>query len=45
MREKLSSIADTWEYLTGQERQSLIRDCVSRIVITGEKVEIFYTFL
>ena len=45
MREKLSSVADTWEYLTGQERQSLIRDCVSRIVITGEKVEIFYTFL
>ena len=44
LRGRLSAVADTWEYLSGRERQALIRDCVSKIVIGGGRVEVFYTF-
>lgn len=41
---QVANIAETWDYLSDQERQTLIRDCVSKIVITGDRVEIFYSF-
>ena len=44
LRGRLSAVSDTWEYLSGRERQALIRDCVSRIVIGDGRVEVFYTF-
>jgi site-specific DNA recombinase len=40
----LSTVKDTWKYMTEQEKKSLVKSCVEKIVITGEKVEIFYKF-
>lgn len=42
---QVSTIADTWEYLSDMDKQTLIRDCVNKIVITGNRVEIFYSFM
>ena len=43
--DQVASIRTTWPYLTDQERQVLIRDCVEKIVIFPNKVELFYTFI
>lgn len=42
--DKIGSIADTWNYFSEKEQQNLIRECVKKIVVTGETAEIFYTF-
>ena len=44
IRDQVAGIAETWPYLTDLQKQTMIRDCVSRIVITNERVQIFYTF-
>lgn len=44
VREQVSGIRDTWPYLSDLQRQSMIRDCVSRIVVTNERLQIYYTF-
>lgn len=44
IRCQVAGIAETWPLLSDQERQVLIRDCVEKIVISGTKVEIYYTF-
>lgn len=44
VRAQVSGIRDTWPFLSGQQKQSLIRDCVSRIVVTNERLQIYYTF-
>ena len=44
IRDQVAGIAETWPYLTDMQKQTMIRDCVSRIVITNERVQIFYTF-
>ena len=41
---EIASIKEAWPYLSGLERQQIIRDCVEKIVITGERLEIYYTF-
>ena len=41
----VASIRETWDFLTDQERQMVIRDCVDHINIYKDKVEIFYTFI
>ena len=45
VRERVVSIRAVWDMLGTQERQAVLRDCVDRIVISKNKVEIFYTFL
>lgn len=42
LREELSGIADAWEYMTPRERQTVIRSFVDKIVITYDKVEVYY---
>lgn len=44
IRARLSQVSELWEHLSGAERQALIRDCVQRIVVTNDKIEIYYTF-
>ena len=44
IRDQVAGIAETWPYLTDLQKQTMIRDCVNRIVITNERVQIFYTF-
>lgn len=45
LRERICSLSGVWEFLNLQEKQSIIRDCIERILIFEEEVEIFYTFL
>ena len=45
VREKVVSIRSAWGMLSMQERQVILRDCIDRIIIYKNKVEIFYTFL
>lgn len=45
LRDQAAGIRDAWPCLTQEERQTVIRDCVDRIVVNGLKVEIYYTFL
>ena len=45
VRERVVSIRSAWGMLSMQERQTVLRDCIDRIIIHKNKVEIFYTFL
>lgn len=45
IREQVVSIRSAWEMLSAQERQAILRDCIDRIIIHKNRVEIFYTFL
>ena len=42
--QEISSIRQAWPYLSELERQQIIRDCVEKIVVTGSRLEIYYTF-
>lgn len=43
--EKVQRIGDIWPSLTPMERQTLIRDCVDKIIVYHDgRVEIFYSF-
>ena len=42
-KEVLRSVGARWDSLTAQERQSLVRACVEKIVLRNDKIEIFYT--
>lgn len=45
VREQVVSIRSAWNMLSTQEKQTVLRDCIERIIIYKNKVEIFYTFL
>jgi site-specific DNA recombinase len=40
----LTTLKETWEYMTPQERKNIVRNCVEKIVITDEQVEVYYKF-
>jgi site-specific DNA recombinase len=44
MNKTLSTLRETWEYMTRQEQKNVVRNCVSRIVVADRQVEIFYKF-
>jgi len=44
VKKSLTTLKETWEYMTAQERKNLIRSCVEKIVITNDNVEVFYKF-
>lgn len=44
MRKKIEKVSNIWNDMTHLERQKLVRDCVERVVIDGQKVEIHYKF-
>ena len=41
---EISTLEDAWDLMTVSEKQNLLRKCVDRIVITGEKIDIYYRF-
>ena len=41
-RDALRTVASCWDELTAQEKQALVRQCVQRIVLQNDKIEIFY---
>lgn len=45
VKEKICSISKMWKYMTNQERQAVIRDCIDKIIIENDKVQIYYKFL
>ena len=45
VKENIYQIENAWEHLTPQEKQVVIRDCVSKIVITHGELDVYYTFL
>jgi len=44
IKKTLTALKDAWEYMTLQERKNIVRGCVSKVVITDERVEVFYKF-
>ena len=44
IKKTLETLAETWEYMTPQERKNTVRSCVDKLVISDDKVEIFYQF-
>ncbi len=41
---EIAGLGDAWQYMTHEERQSIIRRAIEKIVITHDRVEIFYSF-
>lgn len=44
-RKTITSLADAWEYMSDVEKQQAVRDCVEKILISEDQVEIYYTFV
>lgn len=42
---QIKTVRDGWAYFTAAEKQNFIREFVEKIVITGEKAEVFYRFI
>lgn len=40
--EKIKSIADIWESLTGKEKNMFLKECIEKIVITGNDIDIYF---
>lgn len=38
----LRDLKSAWKYMSFMEKQSLVRKCIDKIVITKEKIEVFY---
>ena len=41
--EKLNALQSVWDVMTVEEKQSVLRELIEKIVITNDSVEIFYT--
>lgn len=41
--EKLNALQSVWDVMTLEEKQSVLRELIEKIVITNDSVEIFYT--
>lgn len=44
IKKRLSTLRETWEYMTGAERRSIVESCVSEIVVTDDTAKIYYRF-
>ncbi len=44
IKTRLSTLRESWEYMTLQEQCSIIKDCVSEIVVCGDDIKIYYKF-
>jgi len=42
LKKQLSTLKETWEYMTSTERRNIILACVEKIVIKNDDVNIFY---
>ena len=43
-KQSLSSLRETWSFMTIIEQKNIIRSCVEKIVISGDDIEVFYRF-
>ena len=44
VRKTLSTLKESWEYMTEQEKKNIVRSCVERVVIADGDVKIYYKF-
>ena len=44
LQKTLSTIRETWEYMTPKEQKSIIQECVDKVVVNGKNIEIYYKF-
>ena len=44
IKKKLETIKDTWEYMTNEEKRTIILSVVEKIVVSGEDINIYYRF-
>lgn len=42
---QIRGIEDVWKFLNDSEKQSIIRDCVEKVIIKDDEVEIYYRFM
>ena len=42
MRERVSELADAWEYMTVAEKRSLLKECIEKVVVTDNKVDVYF---
>lgn len=45
LKKQLSTLRESWEYMTAEERRNIVSDCVSEIVIKNDDVKIYYKFI
>jgi site-specific DNA recombinase len=45
LKKTLSTLKETWEYMTSKEQKNIVRSCIEKIVITDNHVEVFYKFI
>ncbi|MBR5614451.1 MAG: recombinase family protein [Clostridia bacterium] len=44
IKKQLSTLRETWKYLTPKEKRNIIESCVSEIVVADDNAEIYYKF-
>ena len=41
---EVEGIADAWEYMTPQQQQAVVRDCISKVIVTHDHIDVYYRF-
>lgn len=41
---EIIGIREAWNYMTVEEKQTILRRCIDKIIVTGEKTDIYYNF-
>ena len=44
MKKTLSTLSETWEYMTPKERKVLVNDCINKVTITDSIIHVDYKF-
>ncbi len=44
IKKQLTTLRETWKYLTPKEKRNIIESCVSEIVVADDNAEIYYKF-
>ncbi len=44
IKKQLTTLRESWEYMTPKEKRSIVENCISEIVVSGDKTEIYYRF-
>jgi site-specific DNA recombinase len=44
LKKTLSTLSETWEYMTPKEKKVLVNDCINKIIVTDTVVHIDYKF-
>lgn len=40
--EKIRKVSDVWDYLTSKEKNKVLKECIDKIIITGDDIEIHF---